>query len=94
MVKVIPVCFVDVDNAAEIMRKSRLCCKRLEAGCPWEISAAPRSRIHICKEAMRSLVSTQKSFTHDARSYNTNELWAVLQINPMRISATVPAINM
>jgi len=57
LLTVIPGCFTDVDNAG-IIRKSRLCCKCLEAGCPWEMSAAPRSRIHICKEATRRLNST------------------------------------
>jgi len=59
-----------------------------------EMSAAPRSRIHIWKEATRRLKSTRKSFTQDARSYVTEELWAVSYINPMRTSAVVTAVTM
>jgi len=38
--------------------------------------------------------STRKYFTQDTSSYVTKELWAVLQINPMRISAIVTALTM
>jgi len=92
LVTVIPVCFNDVDNAG-IIGKTRLCCKSLEARCPREILAAARSRIHICKEAMRRLKSTRKSFTQDARNYVTEELWAVSYSNPMRKSAIVPPVT-
>ena len=43
---------------------------------------------------MRRLESTQKYFTQVASSYVTKELWAVLQINPVRISAIVTAVTM
>ena len=72
-VTVISVCFVE-----EIRRESRLCCKCSQAGFPWEVLAAPTSRIDICKEPMKRLKSTRKSFTQDASSYVTKELWAVL----------------
>jgi len=47
------------------------------------MSAAHRSRINICKEATRRLKHTLKSFTEEARSYVTMELWAVSYINPV-----------
>jgi hypothetical protein len=92
LVTVIPACFKDIDNA-EIIRETRPCCKSLEAGCPWEMSAARKSRIHICKEATRRLKHSQKSFTEEARSYVTKELWAVSYNNPVRINTVVIAIT-
>jgi len=56
--------------------------------------AAHRSRIHIWKEATRRLKQTRKSFTEEARSYVTKELWAVSYIKPVRINTTVTAITM
>jgi len=50
-----------------IIRKIRLCYKSLEAEYPLEMSAAPRSRIHICKKATRRLKSIRDSCTQDVR---------------------------
>lgn len=94
MFTVMPVCCVNADNA-EIRRKTKLCYQSLEAVCTWEMSATPRSRVHICEEPLKRLKSTQKSVSHRMkkvvllRNYGNS----VLEISPIGINAIVTTIT-
>jgi hypothetical protein len=76
----------------ELLEKLGSVAKVWRLGVPGECRQQPEAGSTFSRNKKAEIYT--KSFTQDARSCVTKELWAVSYINPVRINTVVTAITM